>query len=69
MRVSDRPRPPVDLDDNPEWTEAEFAVAAVGPHWARHRAAEALREAAGALRRQAAQMEAEADAIVAGLKP
>lgn len=63
MRATDRPRPPVDYDDNPEWTEADFAIATVGPHWSPSRAATALREAARALRAQADKMEQEADAL------
>jgi hypothetical protein len=64
MRVSDRPKPPADLDENPEWTEADFAAASHGPHWVRERAATALRTAARALREQADRMEAQADALV-----
>lgn len=66
MRESSRPRPPTDLDDNPEWTEADFAAARVGPHWMRDRAANALREAARALRAQADRMEAEAADLIGG---
>jgi hypothetical protein len=64
MEASDRPKPPADYDDNPEWTAADFAEATVGPHWSPLRAAEALRKAARALRCQADRMEAEADALV-----
>jgi hypothetical protein len=69
MRMSSRPEPPTDLDENPEWTEADFTAARVGPHWMRDRAATALREAAQALRAQADRMEAEADALASGLRP
>ncbi|TVQ52590.1 MAG: hypothetical protein EA355_14860 [Rhodobacteraceae bacterium] len=65
MRVSDRPEPPADFDENPEWTEADFAAALEGPHWVRQRAAATLREAARALRVQADRMDAEADALAA----
>lgn len=69
MRKSSRPEPPTDLDENPEWTEADFAAARVGPHWMRDRAATALREAAKALRVQADRMEAEAEALATSLRP
>ena len=64
MRVSDRPHPPADFEENPEWTEADFTAATVGVHWVRERAAVALREAARALRKEAERMEAEADALM-----
>jgi hypothetical protein len=63
MRVSDRPKPPADLDENPEWTEADFAAATHGPHWVCERAATALSAAARALREQADQMDRQADAL------
>ena len=66
MHRPDRPKPPKDYDDNPEWTEADFAEATFGAHWSPRRAADALREAARALRAQADRMEAEADALIEG---
>lgn len=64
MRATDRPKPPADFDENPEWTEADFAAATVGPHWSPRRAAMALREAARAMRREAERLDAEADALI-----
>jgi hypothetical protein len=63
MRVSDRPKPPADVDENPEWTEADFVAATRGPHRAREQAATALRAAARALREQADRMDRQADAL------
>lgn len=66
MRVSDRPKPPANFDESPEWTEADFAAARRGPHWGAARAAERLREAARVLREQADRMDAEAEALTPG---
>jgi hypothetical protein len=66
MSAVERRKPPADFDENPEWTEADFAAATRGSHWSPQRTAEALREAARALREQAERIEAQADALVGG---
>jgi len=66
MRATDRPKPPPGFDENPEWTEADFASATLGPHWSPYRAAMVLREAARTMRREAERLDAEADALSGG---
>lgn len=63
MHRHERPKPPADYDDNPEWTAADFGAAMPGPHWSPRRAASVLRDAAKALRAEADRMDAEADAL------
>ena len=64
MRMSSRPEPPAEFDENPAWTKVDFTPALIGPHWMRDRAAAALRDAAKALRAQADRMEAEAENLI-----
>ena len=56
------PGPPEDLDDNPEWTEADFARARRIAPWL-WQAAERLRSTAAELRHLADLLEQQADAL------
>jgi len=49
-------------DENPEWTEEDFARARKGPPW-NWRAADALRGSAKLLREEAERLRAEADRL------
>ena len=50
-----KPKPPEDFDENPEWTKEDFARAETG--------LPKPLQAAGALRRAAAELRAQADAL------
>ena len=63
-----RPAPPPDHDENPEWTEDDFANATWGPpDW--WKPSDTLRLTAQTLRREADRLEAEADRMDGDSKP
>ena len=65
MSRPERPAPPPDFDENPEWTDEMFARARRGAPWmwAGDDAAQALREAAKGLRAEADRLDAQAERI------